>query len=67
MVSTLFHNNLSAELAAEREKNKALTRLLERVSRERDTIKHKWENLYEEAKNLKELNKQFLSHANGNH
>jgi len=66
MVSTLFHNNLAAELAAEREKNKELTELLEKITKQRDLIKHKWEVLYEESENLKELNKQLLSHADSN-
>ena len=39
MTSNLFHNNLAAELAAEREKTQTLQQELERVSRQRDNSK----------------------------
>lgn len=61
MISTLFHNNLSAELAAEKERTKALEAELIRITKQRDLIKEKWENLNDEVEKLRETNKQFIN------
>lgn len=55
MVSTLFHNNLAAELAAVRQKNQELEQELERVTRQRDLIKSKWEDLDARVEQLQSL------------
>ena len=48
MTSNLFRDALSAELAATRNRIQELEQELARVTRERDTIKTKWEVLMEE-------------------
>lgn len=61
MVSTLFHNNLAAELAAEREKSKALQLELIKVTKQRDLIKLKWEQLDEEMNKIHSINKNLVN------
>lgn len=50
----IFRDNaLSAELAAEKEKNKSLLLELEKTIKQRDLIKQKWEDLNEEVYQLR--------------